>query len=72
LLGKGVTLLGGIDDSMLRRHIEENEHQIAQLQSEMSEEAQLRQMIEMTANMLADMGRFKSLWPTFFHQASNI
>ncbi len=49
-------LMARIDDSTLRRHIEENEHQIARLQSEMSEEAQLRQMIEMTANMLADMG----------------
>jgi hypothetical protein len=49
-------ILARIDEETLNRHIEENERQIMRLQAEMSEASQIKQMIEMTASMLADMG----------------
>jgi hypothetical protein len=49
-------MMARIDEETLNRHIEENERQIMRLQAEMSEASQIKQMIEMTASMLADMG----------------
>ncbi|MCC6974571.1 MAG: hypothetical protein IT322_11235, partial [Anaerolineae bacterium] len=49
-------LMARMDEAAFRRHLEDNEQQIARLQSEMSEGAQVRQMIELTATLLADMG----------------
>lgn len=49
-------MMARIDEETLNRHIEENERQIMRLQAEMSETSQIKQMIEMTASMLTDMG----------------
>ncbi len=54
-------LMARIDEATFRHHINDNEGQILRLQAEMSEEGQVRQMIEVTANMLADMG---TRWPS--------
>ncbi len=49
-------IMARLDEESLNNHIEENERQIMRLQAEMSEASQIKQMIEMTANMLSDMG----------------
>ncbi len=49
-------MMARIDEDTLKKHITENEGQIAHLQAAMSEEGQVRQMVEITANMLLDMG----------------
>jgi DNA invertase Pin-like site-specific DNA recombinase len=49
-------LMARIDEATLKHHLEENDRQIAALQAQLSEENQVRQMVELTANMLADMG----------------
>jgi hypothetical protein len=49
-------MMARLDEESLRKHIEENENQIAHLQAVMNEEGHIRQMIEVTATMLAEMG----------------
>lgn len=49
-------IMARIDEDTLKQHIEENERQIMRLQAEMSEASQIKQMIELAANMLSDMG----------------
>src|SRR5262249_21353241 len=49
-------MMARIDEETLNRHSEENKRQIMRLQAELSETTQLKQMIEMTASMLSDMG----------------
>ncbi len=49
-------MMARIDEEALNHHIEENERQIMRLQAEMSEASQIKQMIEMAATMLSDMG----------------
>jgi hypothetical protein len=48
-------VMARIDEAKLNQHIEESEHEIARLQTQMSDEAHTKQMIQMAANMLADM-----------------
>lgn len=45
-----------IDEATLNSHVDENERQIMRLKAEMNESSQIKQMIEMTASILADMG----------------
>ncbi len=45
-----------IDQPELDRHLEENETEIARLQVELSEESQIREMIELSIHMLGEMG----------------
>jgi DNA invertase Pin-like site-specific DNA recombinase len=49
-------MMARIDEATLNQHIEESEHEITRLQAEMTDEAHIKQMIQMTANILADMG----------------
>ncbi len=49
-------IMARIDEETLKKHISDNENQIAHLQTVMNEEGQIRQMVEVTANMLIDMG----------------
>jgi hypothetical protein len=49
-------MMARMDEETLSHHIEENERQMMRLQAEMSEVTQIKQMIEMTTSMLADMG----------------
>ncbi len=49
-------MMARLDEESLRKHIGENENQIAHLQAVMNEEGHIRQMIEVTATMLAEMG----------------
>jgi hypothetical protein len=49
-------LMARLDEKAFQRHIDENERQIARLQADLSEEAQIRQVLEMAVTMLADTG----------------
>ncbi|MCC7209123.1 MAG: zinc ribbon domain-containing protein [Anaerolineae bacterium] len=47
-------LMARLDEDTLKRHIDNNERQIARLQAEMNEESHIRQVIELAVNTLAD------------------
>ncbi len=45
-----------IDQQELDRHIEENENEIARLQVELSEESQIKEMMELSIKMFTELG----------------